>query len=281
MSSYLIINADDFGRSPEVNDAIERLLTEDRLQNVSILTNFPHSDDAVRLLHGRTNVSIGVHLNIVEGSALSPSNKCRAITTRNGEFVPLTRLFLRWLRKPKAVSVAVEYEWRAQIEHLLNSGVTVSHSDSHQHVHAFPPFWEILTRLCREYAIPAVRFPQETGLRAPRRLTGAALRVSAGLSRRFVGDPIVVTNDHFLGFANAGRYTEVALIADLSGLKDGVTELCVHPSLAAGRPYLSMNGAVELEALTGSRIWDHLADSNIALTTWAQLPQLRSQNTKE
>ncbi|MDQ6785671.1 MAG: ChbG/HpnK family deacetylase [Acidobacteriota bacterium] len=270
MSKKLIINADDYGICREANRAIENLITTGRLLNVSVLVNSWFYEEAAEFLSNRADCSIGVHLNVVEGVALTPTNKVKILLDAHGQFADLSQILLRWMRAPFAVSKAVEAEWRAQIELLLKSGLTISHADSHRHIHAFPPFWKITTNLCREYGIPAVRLPSERNSLPFRRFSAIALTHAANVSETFVARKNLTVNQYFLGFKRAGSYGENELIFDLKNLQDGVTELCVHPSICDGVPYPNMRGALEYEALSSRKLSEQIAESEIELTTWAE-----------
>ncbi len=269
MGKRLIINADDYGLSREVNDAIGNLITAGRLKSVSVLANSLFFDEAAAFLAGRDDCSVGIHLNVVEGISLLAPERVAPILGKNGQFAELSSVLSRWLTSPRAVARAVEMEWREQIEHLLASGRVISHADSHQHIHAFPPFWRIIVRLCREYNISAVRLPRERNRVGRRRAAAFALAGSATVAMTLSPAGGLVVNDHFLGLKRAGAYGEAEMINDLGNLKEGLTELIIHPSLYDGVPHRHMNGELEHRALLGAAIWEHIAGSDIELVNWA------------
>lgn len=268
MSKKLIINADDYGINTAVNDAIENLVLTGDLADVSVLANGWSYESAVAFLRSQPRISVGVHLNVVEGIPLSPSNRVEALMGIHGQFSNLRQIFWRWLRAPLAVVRGVETEWRAQIELMLRDGLTITHADSHQHVHAFPPFWRILTRLCFEYGIPAVRFPRERNTIGVRRAAALALGRSAAVAKMISGQRSLMTSDHFLGFKRTGTYAETEMADDLKELKDGVTELIVHPSLCDGVPYPKMNGEIEFRALQSDGLRRTIKTHGVELVTW-------------
>lgn len=271
MSKKLIINADDYGICPEANRAIENLIKAGYLRDVSVLANSLFYDEAVEfLLNCPQQPTVGVHLNVVEGVPLSTTETIKILLGSHNEFAGLSQILRRWSRAPLRVSKAIEAEWRAQIEVLLKTGLKISHADSHRHIHAFPPFWKILVKLCREYDIPAVRLPRERNAIRSRRLAAFALMWAASISKTFFRRNSLKFNQHFLGFKRAGFYGESEMMFDLQNLHDGVTELCVHPSICDGIPYPSFRGYLEYEALSGAKIWREIAESKIEITTWAE-----------
>lgn len=278
MNKKLIINADDYGICREVNGAIEDLIIRGKLQNISVLANGRLYEEAADFLLRRTDCSVGAHLNIVEGVALSPDGKAEILLDNHGQFVNLQQILLRWLRAPLAVAKAVEAEWRTQIESLLKSGLHLSHADSHQHIHAFPPFWKILLKLCREYKISAVRLPRERNKILRRRGAALALGQCASVSELFVPIGDLAVNNHLLGFKRAGSYGENEMIGDLENLQNGVTEMVVHPSLRDGVPYSAMRGALEYEALSGDKLQTKISESNITLINWTEFSNAAARN---
>lgn len=276
MSKKLIINADDYGICPSVNYAIENLIRAGRLLDVSILANFKLYEESADFLLRQPEFAVGVHLNVVEGVAVSLAGKVKILLGSDGKFLNLSRVLLRYTRAPFAVSEAVEIEWRNQIELLLESGLKISHADTHQHIHAFPPFWKILMKICNDYGIVAARLPREKSEIGLRRTAGFALCQAANVSRGIFPNRNVRLNNHFLGFKRAGFYGEAEMIADVKNLKNGVTELCLHPSLDDGVPYPALRGTLEYEAMTGSKLWRQIAESEIEITTWTKFSKTAS-----
>lgn len=280
MSKKIIINADDYGICPEVNRAIENLIRSEKLQNVSVLANGLCYEDTIGFLLDNISCSVGIHLNTVEGVSLSKDEKINVLLDKNGQFVGLTRILSRWLKSPIAVSKAIEIEWRKQIERLLNDRIRILHADSHQHLHAFPPFWRIIVKLCYEYDIPCLRIPAEQNSLKIRSIPAFALRQSANLAQILSPQKNLITNHHFLGFKRAGSYGESEMIEDLENLSDGITEIIVHPSISEKIPYPHFNGEIEYKALAGTKLWEKIKELNIQLVSWEQIAKSRGLQIK-
>lgn len=269
MVRRLIVNADDYGRCREVNSAVEELISAEKLRSVSVLVNGDDLNSAVRFLLGKPHVSAGVHWNAVEGSPVVPDGKW--LTGEDGKFIGLGRLMIRWMSQPKAVSRAVEAEWRAQTEALFAAGIHLSHADSHQHLHAFPPAWRIAVKLCHEFGIPALRLPRERNPVPIRRAGAFALASSLAFSRFLAGNSGVRHNHHLLGFKRAGAYGIQQLVNDLRHLPAGITELALHPSTTDGNPYPNLYGNLERQALLHPAFPEVLAELKIAQITWNEI----------
>lgn len=278
MVRRVIFNADDYGLCAEVNIAVEELIEAGRLGGVSLLATGRMWESSTTFLLRHPQVSAGVHLNAVEGQPVSASPEIRWITNMDGQFVGLggpLGLIARWIRHPLAVTRAVELEWRAQIEKLRAAGLRLTHADSHQHLHAFPPAWHCAVKLCREYHISSLRLPLEKNSLPLRR--GGALALSASL---FVARQVATTNpygkalrhnDHFLGFKRAGAYGLKELIADLRLASPGVTEIALHPSTQDESPYPGLFGNRERLALLDASLPDQLAAMGIEITAWRKI----------
>ena len=271
MFRRLILNADDYGLCAEVNAAIEELIEAGRLSDVSVLANGARWESAVAFLRRRPQVSVGAHLNAVEGCPVLEPAHIHLLTDADGRFVKLGELLLRWARRPVAVSRAIEIEWRAQLERLRSANLKISHLDSHQHLHAFPPAWRCAVRLALEFGIPAIRIPRErNGL--PMRYAGAlALGSSLAVSRLLSTSNGLRHNDHFLGFKRAGAYASAELIADLREIPAGLTEITFHPSTVNETPYRHFFGDRERQALLDVPIHILLSELGIELTTWGAI----------
>ena len=111
-----ILNADDFGMSVNHNRAVLQGYGVGILKSASICANGKAFDSAVNeILPECPNLGIGVHLNIIEGEAIT---KCNLLTDDNGKFNQ-GYLALILKSKNKSFRQQIENEFRAQIEKVL------------------------------------------------------------------------------------------------------------------------------------------------------------------
>jgi predicted glycoside hydrolase/deacetylase ChbG (UPF0249 family) len=272
-SKKLIINADDYGACSKVDLAVEQLALTGRLGGVSVLANGDGWAQAVNFLRDHSELSAGVHLNAVEGQPVSVAPEVRVLADKEGSFVGPRTLLRRWLLNPAGVSRAVEIEWRAQIERLMQARVKLTHADSHRHLHAFPLAYPIAEKLCHEYGIAALRWPHERENAAFRRASAIALTASLRLTKTLVWRTGLRHNNHFLGFSRAGAYGVAELIEDLRMIPDGVTEIALHPSMVDGAPYPKLRGKRERLALLSDDLYCQIEQLGIELTTWEKVTQ--------
>ena len=271
LSKKLIVNADDYGLCPEVNEAVEKIAEAGRLGGASILVNGKSFDSAIQFLQNNPQISAGIHLNIIEGSPSAPINTVLSLLGVDHRFLGFRGLMRRWILHPMRVTQEIEIEWRAQIMSLQTAEIKISHADSHQHFHAFPFAFSIALRLCEEFKIPFLRYPNEQRSQSLRGASSLAIRSSLTTARFIAPASEIRHNDHFLGFERAGNYDLAALLEDVKSLRQGVTELALHPSVRENYPYAGLRGRSELLAVLDDSLIEALTAEKVELTTWNNL----------
>ena len=153
----LILNADDFGRSSVINNAVLRSFGQGYCTNTTILANMPGFAEAVELAHQyRLSDRVGLHLNVCDGVPLTERIKhCRRICTIEGVFRNDNRPLLLTLSTEERMALAEEI--CAQIDCCRKSGLPLSHLDSHCHVHNEWGVTGVVIRMVRRYGIRYVR----------------------------------------------------------------------------------------------------------------------------
>lgn len=153
----VIINADDLGKSSEVNKAIGNALDQRIITSSTILANNTTWEEVHTIVDRNPHASFGVHLNLTEGRALTsnPALKVAGIVDENNVFTNDVR------NQPyysNDLLEAIKNEWDAQLDKVINiEGINVSHIDGHHHIHTFSPFRFILLELLSKYGITKVR----------------------------------------------------------------------------------------------------------------------------
>jgi predicted glycoside hydrolase/deacetylase ChbG (UPF0249 family) len=152
---HLIVNADDLGYSPGVNEAIVGLYRIGRLSCTSVIVNLPHSAAGIAAARAE-GLPVGVHLNLTRGRPCLPAGEVPSLVTNEGRFYPSPTFFVRaaaGLVRP----AEVEAECRAQIEHALAGLGRIAHLDSHSHWQMVPALRAVLERLAQETGVARVR----------------------------------------------------------------------------------------------------------------------------
>ncbi len=155
----MIINADDFGYSQTVNMAIVDCFKNKTINRTTIMVNMPCTDEAVALSKENNFFdSVGLHINLTEGKALSEECAFSELCDENGFFkgtfhIPFkSRLYLS-----KKVRHAIFCEVEAQIKRYLELGFTLMHADSHNYTHAYFSVYTSVRKLLKKYGFKSVR----------------------------------------------------------------------------------------------------------------------------
>jgi predicted glycoside hydrolase/deacetylase ChbG (UPF0249 family) len=229
---HLIVNADDLGYSPGVNEAILELHWAGRLSSASLLVNLSHSAAAIGAVRG-TGLAVGVHLNLTRGRPCLPVEAVPSLVTEDGEFHHSPAFFARaaagLIRRGE-----VEAECRAQIDHALAGLGAVAHLDSHSHWHLIPSLRPALWRLAHEYGVKRVRTAVPRRTLYPNTLWLAAVTGEAGTALTPARPDYLLSLHHWLD-AEA-RPAALMMGRRVRGLlgREGVTaELVAHPGRAA------------------------------------------------
>lgn len=82
---YLIITADDFGASKNINEGIKIAAENKSITSISVLSNFSESlTELLELTIKYPNIDIGVHLNIVTGNPILKVEEVSSLVDTNG-----------------------------------------------------------------------------------------------------------------------------------------------------------------------------------------------------
>lgn len=154
----IIVNADDLGMTPGTNLAIFKGYDDGVITHTSIMANCDYVSEAMEGLKKRKGLGVGMHLNLTYGKALSHHSKlCNDQGVFEHGFV---KLFLLSLYS-KGFLKAVEEEFEQQILRVLNSEITLTHLDSHRHIHLIPGIYRVVVKLAIKYNIPRIRLISE------------------------------------------------------------------------------------------------------------------------
>jgi chitin disaccharide deacetylase len=264
----LIVNADDYGLSRGVNTGIIEAAEKGVVTSASMMVNLPGFDDAVAQARSCPSLSLGLHLNLTTGNALTAA---RSLTrSKSGQFYPVPVLIAR-ASLGRVDSSDVTRECTAQIDRMIEAGIAPTHLDSHRHVHAHPALWSAVLQAASSRGISNVRVPSEPlwanarDWRATLKKTG--LLISTRLARRRADDGAAI---HFFGVSLQGGSSFAArLFALIPELPLGTTELMTHPGYAdaalSEHDGYTWQREEELRVLCTSKLRDLLAHSGIEL----------------
>ncbi len=261
----LTVTADDFGASEDVNAAVVEAHHYGIVNAASLLVTGDAWRNAVTLAYANPLLSVGLHLALVDGRAVLAPREIPHLVDGEGRFErsPL-RAGLRY-QFARSAKAELTREIRAQLERFRGTGLHLSHVDGHHHLHLHPLVLGVLADLAAEFAIPAIRLPDEelgTALALDGRLPiqRVAYRAIFRLLRRHgvrrLRGSGVGYSDRVYGLFATGRIDEEYLVRLLPRMRGNRVELYAHPSRS-----VHGGGTRELAALRSPRVQDVLAAS--------------------
>ena len=214
----LIINADDCGRNPVVDQEIKRYIEAGVLTSTTIMANMEDFEGAIVLYKQySTSISFGAHLNLTQGSPLTNPAvflKYGFCKEKEGQFV-FNGMPFRWKYINAELRQAVYKELIAQIERIQTAGIQISHIDSHQHIHFAPCLTPVFAAVTKEMGITKVRRPKNF-LRW--NIHDIAMR---GLNAYYMFQ--------LRGLKTTDYFSSADVYISLSKKQDGIYELMCHP----------------------------------------------------
>lgn len=269
MIRQLVVNADDFGFTPDVNRGILEAHRHGILTATTLMANGDAFEDAVRLAGEAPTLDIGCHLVLVGGRSL----------VAGSPYPPtVTKLLAALARR----EIDPYRELQAQVRRIVEAGIHPTHLDTHKHTHLAPSVLDAVARLAREFGISWVRRPFDFPMGAlggvPRleRLTSLALGLARRRFRRVLSRAGCRTTDYFAGFQLTGRFHTGGLLKLLALLPKGSTELMCHPgyctdALRHAPTRLKDSREEELRALTAPEVRAAVERHGIELVTYGGL----------
>lgn len=281
----VIINADDFGASPAVNQAVVQAYDEGVLTSCSLMVGGDAFDEAVALAKARPGLAVGLHLTLVCGKSALPAAEIPHLVDAQRRFSsnPVAA-GLRYFFHPRC-RAELRREIRAQFERFLATGLTCSHVDGHLHFHLHPAVFPILAECAAAFGVRFVRLPRERLRRNlairrrgwPVKLLHRAIfgRLVRRASRRMARFGLRCA-DEVHGLYETGRFTEdywLALLDRLGAEPPGVThEIYCHPEAPSPMlPAHNAQGPDELAALLSPAVKARLRRADFRPATYADL----------
>lgn len=282
MAARLIINADDFGLCSGANRAVERAHREGVLTSATIMAGAPTAEEAVELARKMPELGVGVHLNLLEGRAVSKDGRVGVLLDKKGEFahsvykLSIMSLLSRRMRE------AIRIELASQIQWVLDRGIKPTHLDSHKHIHIFGSIFPVVASLAADFGIKSVRWPFE-----PKSVcspawpeVGADSKLRAFLVRNMARWAYskgrgFFKNTALVGIAHTGRIDNRFWEALIKSGPEGTVEVMTHPGYTEGlnpaKTRLIEQRQVELEAMCSDELKEAFAGAGIELTHYGRL----------
>jgi predicted glycoside hydrolase/deacetylase ChbG (UPF0249 family) len=201
----LIITADDFGASPEVNRAVESHHREGVLTRAGLMVEGKAVEGALDIARRNPALRIGLHLVLAENRP-----------AWNG---------IRWVLSPGARR-QMEADLARQFRRFIQLGLRPTWWDGHFHLHLHPLAMAAAISVARGVGFSQVRLVRHHGGGGP------AAAISGLLAKAF--EPALATAGigwvpRVFGLGFSGNATTHAVERLLRTLPDGLSELYCHP----------------------------------------------------
>ena len=243
-------------------------------------------EEAVALARQNPQLDVGLHLTLVEEGAVLGRELLPTLVDETGRFPRTSGEFLRRAFLGRINWDEVEREIAAQIARFQKTGLRLSHVNSHQHLHMFPPVFQIVRRLTRGMDNVWIRNPagpwrKSPGVRMGRWVQRLGLNLTCLSAQALLGSRVPQMPDGMYGFEVSGCLTHSALEQILRKIPDGLYELICHPGEddAGTRTRYShwrYRWAEELDALTAPETRVVLEEQGIVLTSFEQASARRA-----
>jgi len=134
---FLVVNADDFGREPGINQGIIEAHERGIVTSASLMVRWPSARTAADASRSLPNLALGLHIDL-------------------GEWISMRG---HWIARYEVVDTnvraAVENEVARQLTDFRRLvGRDPTHLDSHQHVHHEEPTRSVMSRMAQQLDIP-------------------------------------------------------------------------------------------------------------------------------
>jgi predicted glycoside hydrolase/deacetylase ChbG (UPF0249 family) len=266
----LIVNADDLGMYPAINEAVSRAFREGIVQSTSLMMPCPGAADAIDLLQELRDLPFAVHLSVIRDipdyvwGPVAPKGEVPSLLDDDGNLYTSAKM----AQMLKAATLEdLETEFRAQIETVLATGLQPTHLDWHCLLDGGrDDVFDLTLNLAREH--------------------GLALRASKPSSIAKVRQLGLPSSDHDLldSFRLDLATKSDQYAAYLRSLPPGLTDWAVHPGLGTtnarsidpeGWPVRSS----DLQFLVSQQAKEIIAQEGLTLLSYASLQPLWQANS--
>lgn len=279
----VIISADDFGISEEVNEAVDAAHRNGILNTTSLMVAAPATADAVARARSLPDLHVGLHVVLVNGRPKLPPERIPALVDGNGEFATdLAAAGVNFFFRPGARK-QLEDEVRAQFEAFAATGLALDHVNAQNHMHVHPTVLGIILKVGRDHGLRAVRIPFEPFLSSWRSMRNAGPQRFANafflwpwltLMKMRLRSAGIATNDFVFGMNDTGHMTSDRVVRFMEHLPRGVSEVYFHPATARWEGVMGMDDydfAGEYEALVDPAVRDALRASGAQRISYTRL----------
>jgi hopanoid biosynthesis associated protein HpnK len=270
-SRRLVVNADDFGRSTAINEAVIQAHRDGILTTTSLMVNEPAAAAAAELARTCPRLGVGLHLTLLCGrAALAPDPAGLVDPNHRFSDNPVAAGWRYFFRRE--LRATLDREIDAQFARFHATGLALDHVNGHLNVHLHPTVLSLLCKPGRRHPPSALRLTRDPFWLNARLASGKWLYrvshaiifnlLSASARPRLRRCGIKHTRAVF-GLLQNGRVDTTYVCRLLPRLPPGDSELYCHPSLTDFRH--------EFDALLNPQVREAVRDANLQLIRYQDL----------
>ena len=279
----VILNADDFGRSRQINAAIIRAHKEGVLTSASLMMAGEAVEDAVALARQNPELAIGLHVVVINGRSVLPPERIPHLVNNQGFFSnDAVSAGVKYFASPRLQNELAQ-ELSAQFECFSKTGLQLSHVDGHLHMHVHPTVFDRVIDLADQYEAHGIRLPNDDlGLALRYDRSQAFLKSVWALVfgllrcwgvRRLQGHDLEVA-DRVYGLMQSGKMEEAYVLRLLRSLNVPSAEIYFHPASLPVGEALGPN-PVDLAALLSPTVRQVIKERGLCLSTYGTLRDIK------
>jgi hopanoid biosynthesis associated protein HpnK len=268
----LIVNADDFGRSHSINEAVIRAHRDGILTTASLMVNEPAFGEAVELAKENPTLGIGLHLTLLCGHSALSGAQIPGLVNERQEFGDRpVNVGFRYFFQPQ-LREQLRREIHAQFEKFRTTGLTLDHVNGHLHLHLHPVVFRILMQDADALGIRHLRLTREpfwldaylaSGNPLYRSSHAAIYFCLSWMAQSRLRQRGIRHTERVFGLLQNARVNESYVLKLLPVLPPGDSELYSHPSLDEFKH--------EFDALVSPAVKQLVRDQNIELIRYQDL----------
>jgi hopanoid biosynthesis associated protein HpnK len=268
----LIVNADDFGLSHSVNEAVIRAHREGILTSASLMVGETGFAEAVQLARENPRLGVGLHLALLHGHSVLSPEKIPGLVNAHSEFsnspvaTGMKFFFFRSLREQ------LRAEIHAQFEKFRSTGLALDHVNGHLHLHLHPIIFNILMEDSEKLGIRHLRLTRDCLTRSRAMSSGhlfykvshaTIFELLSNRARGLLRQKNIKHAEITFGLLQDSHVDEEYILKLLLELPPGDSELYSHPSLDRFKH--------EFDALISPRVSEQVNKLGIELIRYQDL----------
>jgi chitin disaccharide deacetylase len=274
----LIVNADDFGRSASINQAVIRAHREGILTTASLMVNEAFAEQAVALARENPRLGVGLHLSLVCGASALSATKIPQLVNAQQQFSDQPVLTGWRYFASAACRAQLRDEITAQFEKFHTTHLPLDHVNGHLNMHLHPVVFSILMENAAAWRINTFRLTNDWFCLNARLASGQWLyrlshavvyRLLSARARPVLAQKSIRHTRAVFGLLQNARVDSAYITKLLPNLPPGDYELYSHPSLGEGKEEMAARN--EFAALIDPKIKSLASQLGIQLIRYQDL----------